>query len=248
MMRWSDRATSTDSDENWMKLLVQKANLQTIPIDFPEEYRFIGLRSLTITYCDLNFHPARVSGTKFYPLRTLEELTLRRLDLESISELVHYLHLRFSRLGIIEASECYYLKNLFSSSSIIPTLKNLEKVTISHCRKLVELFENASSSQSSEGLLEELVENAHSSQTLIPSCIVPNLRIMKLKELPKLETLGGHHQSWQHLEKLEVINCNQIKKLPFTTQNATAIKEIRGASQWWNDLEWDDEDTKSGLQ
>ncbi|KAL7216941.1 hypothetical protein ACSBR1_028800 [Camellia fascicularis] len=112
VMRWSNRATSTDSDKNWMKLLVQKANLQTIPTDFPKEHRFIGLRSLTITDCDLNFQPARVSGTKFYPLLTLEELTLRRLGLESISELVHHLHLRFSELRIIKVSECYYLKNL----------------------------------------------------------------------------------------------------------------------------------------
>ncbi|KAI8006491.1 Disease resistance protein [Camellia lanceoleosa] len=133
------------------------------------------------------------------------------------------------------------LKYLVSSSG---TLKNLEEITVSYCREFAELFENASSSQSSEDLLEHAI----SSQTLVPSCIVSNLRIMKLKNLPELMTLCGQHQSWQHLEILEVINCNQIKKFPFTTQNANAIKEIRGELQWWNDLEWDDEDTESSLQ
>ncbi|XP_028124568.1 disease resistance protein At4g27190-like [Camellia sinensis] len=130
-----------------------------------------------------------------------------------------------------------WLKYLVSSSG---TLKNLEEVTVSSCREFAELFENASSSQSSE----DLPEHATSSQTLVPSCIVPNLRTMKLKNLPEIITLCGQHQSWQHLEILEVINCNQIKKLPFTTQNANAIKEIRGELQWWNDLQWDDKDTK----
>ncbi|GMP65525.1 hypothetical protein CsSME_00026272 [Camellia sinensis var. sinensis] len=124
------------------------------------------------------------------------------------------------------------------------TLKNLEEVTVSSCRVFAELFENASSNQS----FEDLLEHATSSQPLVLSCIVPNLRIMKLKNLPRLTTLCEQHLSWQHLEILELISCNQIRELPFTTQNANAIKEIRGESQWWNDLEWDDEDTKSSLQ
>ncbi|CAL5405679.1 unnamed protein product [Camellia sinensis] len=196
---------------------------------------FIGLKSLTITDYYGKFLPARESGDdRFDLLPNLEELVLRQVSrLLSILELAQFLKLRLSTLRKISLSRCESLKYLVSSSA---SLKNLEEVTVSSCWMFAELFENASSSQS----FEDLLEHATSSQTLVPSCIVPNLRILTLIYLPRLTNLCGQHQSWQHLEKLEVIACYQFKKLPFTTQNATAIKEIRGSSQWWNDLEWDD--------
>ncbi|CAL5402840.1 unnamed protein product [Camellia sinensis] len=244
-VKWSGRATHY---EKRMKWLVKDSNLEKMPKNLPEKYHFSGLKSLTIADCDLKFQPARVIGPEIDLLPNLEELTLRRAILESISELVHHLHLRFSRLRIIKVFNCNRLKYLFSSTCFVPTLENLEFVTVGSCEAFVELFENASSSQSSEKLLEELVEHATSSQTLVPNCFAPNLRIMKLENLPKLTTMCGKHQSWHHLEKLEVINCNLIKKLPFNIQNANTIKEITGKLQWWNHLEWDDEDTESSLQ
>ncbi|GMP65530.1 hypothetical protein CsSME_00026271 [Camellia sinensis var. sinensis] len=219
-------------------------NLEEIPAGLANKcYCFIGLKSLTITDYHGDILPAREScDDQFDLLPNLQELVLNEVSsLRSISELAHLLELRLSKLRKISLSYCSSLEYLVSSSG---TLKNLEEVTVSYCRKFAELFENASSSES----FEDLPEHATSSQTLVPSCIVPNLRIMKLKNLPELTTLCGQHQSWQHLEILEVINCNQIKKLPFTTQNANAIEEIRGDLQWWNDLEWDEEDTKSSLQ
>ncbi|CAL5402841.1 unnamed protein product [Camellia sinensis] len=218
----------------WVKPFLENANnltldhcekLEEIPAGLVNEcYCFIGLKSLTITDYYGKFLTARESADdQFDLLPNLEEFVLHEMwRLLSISQLAHLLKHRLSTLKKISLSHCNSVKYLVSS----------------------KLFENASSSQS----FEDLLERATSSQTLVPSCIAPNLRIMKLKNLPRLTTLCGQHQSWQHLEKLEVINCNQIKKLPFTTQNATVIKEIRAASQWWNDLEWDDEDTKSGLQ
>ncbi|GFS29155.1 hypothetical protein Acr_00g0005580 [Actinidia rufa] len=65
------------------------------------------------------------------------------------------------------------------------------------------------------------------------------------EDLPKLLTLSERPESWQHLDQLEAVRCNPIKKLPFATQNANTKKEIRGELQWWDHLEWDDEDTKS---
>ncbi|CAL5341803.1 unnamed protein product [Camellia sinensis] len=237
----------------WVKQLLENASnltldhcreLEEIPAGLANEcYCFVGLKSLTITDYYGKFLPARESGDdRFDLLPNLEELVLHEVwYLLSISQLARLLKLRLSTLKKISLSCCGRVKYLVSSSA---TLENLEEVTVSSCRVFAELFENASSSQSSE----DLPEHATSSQTLVPSCIVPNLRIMKLKNLPHLTTLCGQLQSWQHLEILEVINCNQIKKLPFTTQNANAIKEIRGELQWWNDLEWDNKYTKSSLQ
>ncbi|KAL7216940.1 hypothetical protein ACSBR1_028799 [Camellia fascicularis] len=262
----------------WANRLVENArnltldnclNLGKIPTCLVKKCNsFIGLKSLTITEYYGEFPLTRESGDdRFDLLPNLEELVLHVLFcLLSISQLARLLKLRLSTLKKISLSYCENVKYLVSSSA---TLENLEEVTVSSCRsfaelfenassrRFVELYENASSIKSFKDLaalsvqriyLDDLPEHATSSQTLVPSCIVPNLRKMKLKNLPELTTLCGQHQSWQHLEILEVINCNQIKKLPFTTQNANAIEEIRGELQWWNDLEWDDEDTKSSLQ
>ncbi|GFZ06590.1 NB-ARC domain-containing disease resistance protein [Actinidia rufa] len=170
--------------------------------------------------------PARGGGAEFDLLPNLKELALHFVfHLESMSELSHHLGL----------------------SVFMPALKNLEEVTVRFCEQFVEFFENASSGQPSEEI-EEGVEHSTSSQILIPSSIFPHLQRMKLRALPKLTTLCRPHQSWQHIEQLGVVNCNLIKKFPFTTQNANFIKEIRGESQWWNQLEWDDEDIKQELR
>ncbi|XP_028124567.1 disease resistance protein At4g27190-like [Camellia sinensis] len=217
----------------WVKQLLENAsnlildhcqNLEAIPAGLANEcYCFIGLKSLTITDYYGKFLPARESGDdRFDLLPNLEELVLRQVSrLLSISELAQFLKLRLSTLRKISLSRCESLKYLVSSSA---SLKNLEELTVSSCWMFPELFENASSSQS----FEDLLEHATSSQTLIndPMRTTPVMAASR---------------------ELEVIACYQFKKLPFTTQNATAIKEIRGSSQWWNDLEWDDEDTKSVL-
>ncbi|GFZ06579.1 NB-ARC domain-containing disease resistance protein [Actinidia rufa] len=132
----------------------------------------------------------------------------------------------------------------YRKSGYIPTAMNQEEGTVGSC----SFVENASSSEH-RGEIEEIVELATSRPALVPcSCIVPNLQIVKLKNLPNLTALSEQPESWQHLEQLEVVNYNRIKKLPFTTQNANTMKEIRGELQWWDQLEWDDEDTKSSLQ
>ena len=49
------------------------------------------------------------------------------------------------------------------------------------------------------------------------------------------------------LEQVEVLECDRLKRLPLTNQNAGTVKAIIGESEWWDALEWDDEETKSNL-
>ncbi|KAH0644182.1 hypothetical protein KY284_032066 [Solanum tuberosum] len=107
----------------------------------------------------------------------------------------------------------------------VDNLKNfsvpLEEITISYCEELVELFVRCSSSQ------------------------IPRVRKLVLRYLPKLGTLG---KSWEHLEELKVISCNEIRKLPLSIQTSNNIKVIRGTPEWWSQLEWDDNNFKSNLE
>ena len=72
---------------------------------------------------------------------------------------------------------------------------------------------------------------------------------MDLDVLPKLRTLCRPKETWPCLEQVEVSWCEHLRRLPLSNQNAGTIKEIKGESkEWWNALEWDDDETKSSLQ
>uniref|UniRef100_A0A2N9FBV4 AAA+ ATPase domain-containing protein n=1 Tax=Fagus sylvatica TaxID=28930 RepID=A0A2N9FBV4_FAGSY len=163
-------------------------------------------------------------------LPNLEELTLSNLEgLESISELVAYLGLRFLSLKLIEVEYCYDMKYLLSCGDFIRTLPKLEVIKVDACNNLYELF------------------NYDSGLTMALDPVVPNLRKLKLKSLPKLRTLCRNKETWLCLQQVEVLECDRLKRLPLTNQNAGTVKAIIGESEWWDALEWDDEETKSNL-
>ncbi|KAG7955999.1 hypothetical protein I3843_11G102600 [Carya illinoinensis] len=169
---------------------------------------FAGLKSLTIAGSNSSLRPAGGCAAHFDLLPNLEELHLQDLTyLESISELVGYLGLRFIRLKLIEVTRCSQMKFLLSCGYFIYTLPNLEVLKVSSCDKLEELFSH------------------RSIQTLAPDPVVPNLRTLELKNLPKLRTLWRHTETWPHVERVNVINCNLLS-LMVLNRNAGTIEEI----------------------
>uniref|UniRef100_A0A2N9HKC5 Uncharacterized protein n=1 Tax=Fagus sylvatica TaxID=28930 RepID=A0A2N9HKC5_FAGSY len=163
-------------------------------------------------------------------LPNLEKLTLFRLEgLESISDLLGYPGLRFLRLKSVKVDQCYNMKYLFSCGDFIQTLPNLEVIEVWRCRELEELF------------------NYDSGQNMALDPVVPKLRTLELENLPKLRSLCRHEETWPCLEQVEVWKCEQLRRLPLSNQNAGTIKEIEGESEWWDALEWDDDETKSSL-
>ncbi|KAK1259963.1 Disease resistance protein RPS2 [Acorus gramineus] len=46
------------------------------------------------------------------------------------------------------------------------------------------------------------------------------------------------------LEYLQVIRCPKLKKLPLGPGSAPRLKEINGEQEWWDGLEWDDDQTR----
>ncbi|CAK9150293.1 unnamed protein product [Ilex paraguariensis] len=194
---------------------------------------FAGLKSLTIGKCKYGFQPGvGRDGAQFDMLPNLEHLHLFSLDfLDSLSDLVHYLGLKFSRLRLLEVIGCPQLKYLLSIGGSILVLRELKEIKVRSCEKFDELFRYGSSGQ----IMDE-------------EPVVPNLKMLELKGLPKLETLCKENELLQQLEQLEVLECNLVRKLPLTVQKANNIKEIRGEQQWWSQLEWDEEGAKSSLE
>ncbi|KAJ8637718.1 hypothetical protein MRB53_011985 [Persea americana] len=71
------------------------------------------------------------------------------------------------------------------------------------------------------------------------------LREMNLRVLPKLKSIYSHALPFPCLKDLYILDCPKLKKLPLT---AAGIKKnlqgICGRQEWWNQLDWEDENTK----
>ncbi|KAJ0045610.1 hypothetical protein Pint_04267 [Pistacia integerrima] len=193
-------------------------------------------RRVTISSLDLSgewigcLRPEGGCAAHYDLLPNLEELHLHDLTyLESISGLVGHLGLRFLRLKSLDVTHCPRLKYLLAYGSFILDLPNLEQIKVNFCENLVELF------------------HYYSEQSFTPEPVVPKLRTLELKYLPKLRNLCRQDESWQSLEEVDVIKCNLLGKLPLTAQNANGMREIRGELQWWSQLDFD-KDTRSSLQ
>ncbi|KZV22602.1 disease resistance protein-like [Dorcoceras hygrometricum] len=195
---------------------------------------FASLKVLRISDCADNFQ-ASTSGCADAPsfdlLPNLEVLYLLQVhELESISDLSKILGLRFSKLRFMIIQWCDKFKGLLRLEEN-QTLENIKMVAVTNCQMLERLFEYPIARQHMD---------------LDP--ILPNLETVRLHDLPNLENLCGDDECWPNLQVVDVQRCNGIKKLPLNVQNRETIKEIRGAREWWEQLQWDCEDTKVQLQ
>ncbi|KAJ9189839.1 hypothetical protein P3X46_001091 [Hevea brasiliensis] len=72
------------------------------------------------------------------------------------------------------------------------------------------------------------------------------LQVLRLLFLPQLKSIYPNALSFPSLEKIEVNECPQLKKLPLNSSSANGGKvEIRAEEQWWKDVEWEDDSTKT---
>lgn len=194
-------------------------------------HSFAGLKSLTIADYYSSLLPRGGCAARSDLLPNLEELHLERVShIRSISELVGHLGLKFLRLKLIEVTGCAKMCSLLNCDSPIHSLPNLEEIRVRFCPELAQLFDH------------------HSMQNVGRDPVVPNLRTLKLENLPKLITLCRDGETWPRLEQVDVIKCNLLRKLPLAEQNAETIKQIRSESPWWDSLEWDADKTKISLQ
>ncbi|KAF3663479.1 putative disease resistance protein-like [Capsicum annuum] len=138
----------------------------------------------------------------------------------------------FSKLHQLDISQCASLTCLFNDGGACSVPKHLEEITIRYCRDLVDLFVQCNSSDQA---------------TLINSEI-PRVRKLTLYDLAELRTLGQPQSMWEHLEELIVSDCDGLRKLPLSIQTSKNIKIIKGTSEWWSQLEWDDGNFKSNLE
>ncbi|KAL0688627.1 hypothetical protein Bca4012_088304 [Brassica carinata] len=194
---------------------------------------FVNLKSLTIERASINLSGGIEKATTKSPkgssitpdlLPFLEELRLRRVNLVSVSELQAQLGLGLILLRLLEVSICGNLKTL--SEIDMCTMPNLEEIEISYCESL---------------------QNVHQTTAGPQKPFLPKLRVMKLRNLPLLESFCCAGETLNCLEHVEIINCDRLYTLPISYTTCGRIKEIKGTVSWWKHLSWDDPSTSETL-
>nr|GMC52927.1 disease resistance protein At4g27190-like [Ipomoea batatas] len=187
---------------------------------------FVNLKCLEIFRCCISVkRSSQGCVTECDLLPNLEDLRFFYLtELESISDFSNFLGLRFTKLRSIFVFYCYQLENVFTMDGTLHKLGKLESIEIVRCEKLSEVFKNTSTNN-----------------------FVPMLKSLNLEGLPALEEICKADESWNSLEELTVWKCSMLLKLPLSVQSAENIQSIRGEQNWWNKLQWDNENLKMQL-
>ncbi|XP_058106544.1 probable disease resistance protein At4g27220 [Magnolia sinica] len=158
-------------------------------------------------------------------LQCLQQLNLRRLpNLEKIFEGgAPPPNTRLQNLRSIHIEDCPKLRCLFSSS-MVEHLHQLEELEVLGCPEMEEMTEG----------------------DMLPDNSFPRLRILYLEDLWKLASICSQRSIFVSLEKIIVDSCPMLKKLPLLSSSIHEIKgKIKGNIEWWEGLEWEDENAKS---
>lgn len=123
---------------------------------------------------------------------------------------------------------CSKLRNV----SWVFRLPKLEAIYLFYCEEIEEVV---------KGEDERVVEDALD--------MFPSLRILSMRDLPNLRSIFPSGLSFPVLERIAVIDCPNLKKLPFRVRAQTPVTypTIYGSKEWWVRLEWDEAAAKSAF-
>ncbi|XP_074305263.1 disease resistance protein RPS2-like [Silene latifolia] len=120
---------------------------------------------------------------------------------------------------------CPNLKNI----SWILQLPKLEKLYVFHCEEMEEII--------GENDIAEGTEELH----------FPQLKIISFRGLSKLRSFSKVVLNSPVLQSIAVIDCPELKKLPFMCHCTSDLPTVHCSRNWWMDLEWDNYVSASSL-
>ncbi|XP_047941576.1 disease resistance protein RPS2 [Salvia hispanica] len=119
----------------------------------------------------------------------------------------------------------WYCEKLKDVSWIL-RLPKLEVVYIFYCKEMEQVIRE-------EDVEEEDYSNAFS-----------KLRIMSIRDAPKLRSLCNKAMIFPCLKRIAIIDCPKLMKLPLKAHNVSAMPTVYCSKEWWSNLVWDDTDTQ----
>ncbi|KAG5255030.1 disease resistance protein [Salix suchowensis] len=147
----------------------------------------------------------------------------------------------FSRLKRLRIGACPNMKNLLSLD-LLPNLTNLEVIEVDRCNKMEAIMEAIEDEE--EGVMVGESSNQYAVTHL------PNLKALKLSNLPELKSIFHGELICDSLEEILVVNCPKLKRIPLSHSNGLPpLRKIQAyPEEWWDAVEWGNSNSKNALQ
>ncbi|KAF6169697.1 hypothetical protein GIB67_004089 [Kingdonia uniflora] len=172
---------------------------------------------------------------------------LRSIKLEDLDSLTSIWKgavplIRLENLKILEVIDCPNLRSrhFFPSVAFSQRFQQLEELRVIKCQSFIKL------------IAEEDEEEEDGSITIR----LPRLRVLQLWDLPRFTSFFSHSRRLPRvlldcpsLEKLDIYDCPNLKRLPFGPQSTPKLEKfVINDDEWFERLEWDDPSVKAQLQ
>ncbi|XP_052193542.1 disease resistance protein At4g27190-like isoform X3 [Diospyros lotus] len=128
-----------------------------------------------------------------------------------------------SSLKSMALHTCLSLTTIFTKE-ILDNLKNLKELIVEDCPKLSSLVSPECSNSTSDEYL-------------------PSLKKISLLELPELVNISNGLCIAPRLESMIIFYCPKLNKLSSTDVSSRNLDVFKGEEEWWNALEWNEQDT-----
>ncbi|CAA6674076.1 unnamed protein product [Spirodela intermedia] len=200
--------------------------------------RLLRLQQVRLSSVDLGFMKA-LRKLEIICSTDLEELVFNTNQLSELEELTLF--------SLPRATISWKDGNVFVRGPTTAAIfKNLQKLWIRKCEALEDItwIRQLPCIEFLVIVVEEVtVDNVDYEN----DSFFPKLRWIWLQDLPNLRSICRHPLLLPSLEEFHVINCPELKKLPFGLSTAKNIQRISGEKEWLKQLEWDHEDVRSKL-
>lgn len=142
-----------------------------------------------------------------------------------------------SKLRDLYLLACPKLRKIFSSRDTIQQLCNLVNLNVKDCMSMEEII----------SVEEEEITYDYQNRTPL----LPNLGILSLHHLPELTSIcRGILLDWPSLKTIHISGCPKLKSLSSIIHSKNAgpkLEKIVGDEEWWEALEWEDDDVEQRL-
>uniref|UniRef100_A0A6N2MS66 BED-type domain-containing protein n=1 Tax=Salix viminalis TaxID=40686 RepID=A0A6N2MS66_SALVM len=149
----------------------------------------------------------------------------------------------FSRLKRLRIGACPSMKNLLSLD-LLPNLTNLEVIEVDHCNQMEAII-------AIEDEEEGVMVGGSSNQSAVTH--LPNLKALRLSNLPELKSIFHGELICDSLEEILVVNCPELRRISLSHRNhfdgLTPLRKIQAyPEEWWDAVEWGNSNSKNALQ
>ncbi|KAJ9692608.1 hypothetical protein PVL29_011599 [Vitis rotundifolia] len=127
----------------------------------------------------------------------------------------------FHGLHEVVINRCQMLKNL----TWLIFAPNLQYLAIGECDEMEEMISKGAKDGGNLSPFTKLIQ-------------------LKLNGLPQLKNVYWNPLPFLYLDRIEVVGCPKLKKLPLNSNSVNQGRVvIAGKQEWWDELEWEDEAT-----